>query len=135
MNRIIWSWVLRISLVRLDHVGASQLRRVARTAGVYVYVLGLAGEELGEGEVLKHGRARPSAFGVRLHWCQWIFDFICCVTFVLMFTDAAVLLAVLPGLFSMPAGFIVMVFGGFAMVAMAGVILIFAGARMDVGQV
>ncbi len=110
--------VPKCSLVRLAQVGAGQLRWFSRPHSVDVYVLGFASEELIKREVLQHSPARPVALGVRLHWRQGVLDLICWATFMRMLV-----------------GFTAVVFGGLILVAMMGVILVSASARMDVGEV
>jgi hypothetical protein len=63
---------------------------------VDVHVLGRASEEPLEREVLHHGSALPVASGIRLHWCQGVFDLICWTTFVLMLMGGTVVLGVVP---------------------------------------
>ena len=39
--------------------------------------LGIAREQPCERDVVHYGRARPSAFGIRMHWREGVLDLLC----------------------------------------------------------
>lgn len=116
-------------LVRFFEVGACELRRFSRAHRMDVYVFVPAGEKCLEREVFQHGCARSAALGIRFHRRQGVLDLVRWTTVV----GVAVSLHVSAVLVTIVVAFAVVMFGSF--VAMMGVILVSASARVYVGEV
>src|SRR5215203_2009766 len=66
----------KICLERFVEVGASR-RRLPGAGPMDVNELGIAREQPFERDVVDYGRARPIAFGIRMHWREGILDLLC----------------------------------------------------------
>ena len=121
--------------VRFGEVGACELSRFSRAHCVDIYVFMLSREECLQREVLQHRCARSAALGVRLHRRQGVLDLVLWTTPVRMLVGGAMFLRVFAVLVTMVVAFTLVMFGGLDFLAMMGVILVSARARMYVGEV